>query len=191
MKIVENRPFDELSVGDEARLERVCTEDDFYVFANASGNHNPLHLAQHDGDDDGRPEAVAPSMWVGSLISAVLGNILPGAGTLYRRQSFEFVERAHAGDDLVASVRVAEKRPDGEVVLATSVTRKTDGATILTGEAVVVAPRRKMSFEDLEVPGLIVQRHRHFEALIRQAEPLDPIPTAVVAPEEPNSLGGA
>ncbi|MEM6487068.1 MAG: bifunctional enoyl-CoA hydratase/phosphate acetyltransferase [Pseudomonadota bacterium] len=191
MKIAENRPFDELQIGDEASIERVCTEDDFYVFANMSGNHNPLHLLRYDGDGDGQPEAVAPAMWVGSLISAVLGNILPGAGTLYRRQSFEFVGQAHAGDDLVARVRVADKRADGDVVLATTVTRKGDGATILRGEAVVQAPREKLSFEELEVPGLVVQRHRHFEQLIRLAEPLDPIPTAVVAPEEPNALGGA
>ncbi|MEM7500295.1 MAG: bifunctional enoyl-CoA hydratase/phosphate acetyltransferase, partial [Pseudomonadota bacterium] len=40
-------------------------------------------------------------------------------------------------------------------------------------------------------PGLIVQRHRHFDALLDRAAPLAPIPTAVVAPEEPKSLAGA
>ncbi|MEO1471669.1 MAG: bifunctional enoyl-CoA hydratase/phosphate acetyltransferase, partial [Pseudomonadota bacterium] len=128
---------------------------------------------------------------IGSLISAVLGNILPGAGTLYRAQAFTFHERAHAGDELVARVRVTEKRADREVVLATEVTRKGDGAAILSGEAVVIAPATKLTFEDLDIPGLVVQRHRHFEAMIARAEPLPPIPTAVVAPEEPNSLGGA
>ncbi|MEO1776059.1 MAG: bifunctional enoyl-CoA hydratase/phosphate acetyltransferase [Pseudomonadota bacterium] len=191
MKVRENRPYSELEVGDEASLTRHATEDDFYVFANTSGNHNPMHLAHEDGDHDGVVEAIAPSMWVGSLISAVLGNILPGAGTLYRRQSFEFTGRAQAGDDLIAHVKVVEKREGGEVVFATKVTRESDGEEILTGEAVVVAPDHKITFADLEVPGLVVQRHRHFEALIARAEPLDPIPTAVIAPEEANSLGGA
>ncbi|MEO0762730.1 MAG: molybdopterin-binding protein, partial [Pseudomonadota bacterium] len=106
----ENRPYDELKVGDAASLVRVCTEDDFLVFANASGDHNPLHIAHRDGDGDGIAEAVAPSLWIGSLISAVLGNILPGAGTLYRAQAFTFHERAHAGDELVAPG--ATPRPD-------------------------------------------------------------------------------
>jgi len=191
MKIVENRPFDELKVGDEAELVRVCTEDDFYVFANVSGNHNPMHLAGRLDSEEGPHEPVAPAMWVGSVVSAVLGNILPGAGTLYRSQTFRFLDQVHAGDELVAKVRVTEKRDGREVVLATSVTRRSDGAAILDGEAVVTAPDHKMTFDDLDVPGLVVQRHRHFDAMLARAEPLPPIPTAVVAPEEENSLGGA
>lgn len=191
MKVTENRPFDELSPGDEAELVRICTEDDFYVFANVSGNHNPMHLAEHDGDGDGSPEAVAPSLWVGSLISAVLGNILPGAGTLYRSQSFEFLARAQAGDELVSKVRVTEKRDGGDVALETTVTRTSDNALILRGEAVVAAPTVKLGFDDLHIPGLVVQRHRHFEALMEMVAGIPAMSVAVVAPEEPNSLGGA
>ncbi|MEM8596854.1 MAG: bifunctional enoyl-CoA hydratase/phosphate acetyltransferase [Pseudomonadota bacterium] len=191
MKIAENRTYDELQPGDEATLVRVCTEDDFLVFANVSGNHNPLHLAHHDGDGDGMVEAIAPALWVASLISAVLGNILPGAGTLYRSQTLDFHERAHAGDELIAKVTVVEKGPEDAVTLDTEVRRKRDGAAILLGRAVVTAPAQKLHFEDLDIPGLVVQRHRHFEALLARAEPMPPIPTVVVAPEEANSLGGA
>ena len=189
--IRENKTYDELRVGDSAELKRICTADDFYVFANASGNHNPMHLPRADGDGDGVPEAVAPAMWVGSLISAVLGNILPGSGTLYRSQSFEFLDRAHAGDELVAHVRLSAKLDDGAVAFETSVVRPSDAATILRGEAIVIAPTQHVAIEDLDLPGLVVQRHRHFDALLERAEPLPPIPVAVVAPEEPNSLGGA
>ncbi|MEM8624324.1 MAG: bifunctional enoyl-CoA hydratase/phosphate acetyltransferase [Pseudomonadota bacterium] len=191
MKIVENIPYDALILGQEAALHRICTEDDFYVHATASGNHNPLHLIDRDGDGDGRNEAIAPALWVGSLVSAVLGNLLPGAGTLYESQSFRFLARAHAGDELVARVRVAEKMGDRRVRFETMVDRPADGVRILEGDAVVIAPAEKLTFEELEVPGLTVRRHRHFEALLAEAEPLDPIPTAVVAPEDANALGGA
>ncbi len=189
--ILENRTLSELRPGDTAELSRVCTADDFFVFAVASGNHNPMHLPDRDGDHDPSTEAVAPAMWVGSLISAVLGNILPGAGTLYRTQSFEFLERAHAGDDLVARVRVIEVAPDGTVRLATTVERPADKVILVRGEATVAAPTVKLRFDDDDVPGLVVQRHRHFDALLERAESLPAIPVAVVAPEEPNSLGGA
>ena len=49
-------------------------------------------------------------MWVGSLISAVLGNLLPGPGTMYRSQSLEFRRRVHIGDRLTVSVVCREKR---------------------------------------------------------------------------------
>lgn len=188
--IRENRVYDELNVGDSAELKRLCTADDLFVFAHASGNLNPMHMPGRDVDGNGTPDTVAPSMWVGSLISAVLGNILPGPGTLYNQQTLRFIGRAHAGEELVARVRVVAKEPQYIVRLATSVERA-DGTPLVEGEAVVVAPERKLSFDDLSVPGLLVHRHVHFDRLLEQVAALDPMLTAVVAPEDPNSLGGA
>lgn len=189
--ILENRTYDELSVGDHAELTRLCTADDLYIFANASGNHNPMHLPRLDGDGDGVAEAVAPSMWVGALISAVVGNLLPGPGTLYQSQSFNFLSRAHAGEELSTRVEVLEKLPGNRVRLQTEVVQAGDGTPVASGEAVVIAPETKVSFDDLDLPGLTVRRHHHFDRLLALAAPLDPIPTAVVAPEEENALAGA
>jgi phosphate butyryltransferase len=61
----------------------------------------------------------------------------------------------------------------------------------VTGTAEVIAPSRRFDRSDLEMPGLVVQRHRHFDALLERARPLPPLPTAVVTPDDPNSLGGA
>lgn len=189
---IENKTFDELSVGDTAELRRLCTQDDLLVFANMSGNHNPMHVYDADGDADGLTEAVVPGAFVSSVVSAVLGNLLPGAGTLYRSQSFVFHNRAHAGEELVAKVTVTEKREkDFTVFLATEVTRTKDGATILSGVAEVEAPRRKIEYSSHDLPGLIVQRHRHFEKLLSRTKPFPKLNTAVVCPEDENSLGGA
>lgn len=190
MTILKNTPFDALTVGMEAEAERLCVADDFFVFAHSSGNLNPMHLPKEDGDGDGRPEAVAPSAWVGALISSVLGNRLPGPGTMYESQTLNWTGRAHAGDVLVAKVTLTEKMDGNRVRFDTSVAIK-GGATILTGEAVVIAPTDLRSYDLHNIPGLRVQSHVHFDRLLEQAEPLPPIATAVVAPEEANSLGGA
>jgi len=190
MRLV-NRPFDELVVGDTAELRRLVTADDLYAFAACSGNYNPMHLTDTDLDGNGTVERVAPGMFVASLISAVLGTQLPGAGTLYQRQTLDFSERVHAGDDLICTVTVLEKHDDGLVKLETKIVRATDNAVVLKGIADVMAPRQKIDLADVEVPGLIVQRHRHFEALLARASALPAMPTAVVCPTDPNSLGGA
>ena len=187
----ENRPLADLRVGDTASICRLLTTDDLFVFAAASGNHNPMHLTQEDADHDGRPDAVAPGMFVGSLVSAVLGMRLPGPGTLYRSQTLSFHDRAHAGEELVTTVTVTGIDPDGIVTLATEVRRKHDGALIVDGEARVSAPADKRVWEGIEVPGLVVERHRHFEAILARARPLPPLVTAVVAPEDAQSLAGA
>ena len=94
--MLSNKLFDELSVGQEASITRVVTPDDFIVFAHASGNLNPAHLPDEKNRDGSA--AVAPAMWVGSLFSAVLGNLLPGAGTTYLSQTLRFNARAHIGE---------------------------------------------------------------------------------------------
>jgi phosphate butyryltransferase len=188
MRLV-NRTFDELQPGDSAELRRLITADDLYIFAVASGNTNPMHLQDSDLDGDGTVERIAPGMFVASLISAVLGTKLPGPGTLYRRQSLDFHTRGHAGEEVVVRCEVLSKA-DGVVRLKTEVSHA-DGRPILTGEADVLAPVEKFDRDDVEVPGLLVQRHRHFEALLERARPLPALPTAVVCPDEGNSLGGA
>src|SRR5271166_2039591 len=106
---VRNKTRDELKVGDCAGLERTCSVQDLLLFAHVSGNVNPLMLPPADGAPSGKPP-IAPSMWVGSLVSAVLGNVLPGPGTLYREQDLRFIRRVHVGDKLKVMVTCSEKR---------------------------------------------------------------------------------
>lgn len=188
---LENKTFDELQIGDSAELRRLVTQDELIVFASASGNHNTLHLPGFDMDGDGQAEEIAPGMYSASLIAGVLGSILPGPGTLYQGQTLTFHDRAHAGDELLARVTVTEKSDGHLVTLQTEVTRIADGATIVAGEARVTAPVRKFLAEDVHIPGLLVQRHRHFEALIAKAGPLPALITAVVCPVTDESLNGA
>ncbi|MBF9060214.1 bifunctional enoyl-CoA hydratase/phosphate acetyltransferase [Rhodobacterales bacterium HKCCSP123] len=189
MTILTSTPYAALRIGQEAGVTRLCRAEDLYVFAHASGNLNPMHLPDYDGDGDGVTEAVAPSTWVAALISGVLGNQLPGPGTLYLGLALRFVGRAHAGETLTVGVRVAEKLPEDVVRFETWV----DGPAgrIAEGEATVKAPDAARSFDGAEVPGLTVQSHRHFDALLARAEPLAPLPTVVVCPESPDAVMGA
>lgn len=186
--IRENKLYDELKVGDSAFIKRVCTANDLYIFANASGNLNPIHLPAGEGEE--HAEAVAPSMWVGALVSSVLGNILPGAGTLYKSQTFKFLDRVHVGDELTITVTVREKVAGGRIILDTIITGR-GGDRISEGVAEVLAPARKVRLDDDRLPEVLVERHRHFDRLLKACEGLEPIVTAVAVPEDKVSLGGA
>jgi len=189
-----NRTYDEITIGDEAMMQRDCTARDMVIFAHASGNHNPVHLPRADADDDTR--IVAPSMWLGSLFSAVLGNKLPGIGTLYLGQTLRFHGRARVGDALTVRVRVVDKKPDNVVVLECRVLKDADtaglGGTVLCeGTAEVVAPSERREINEEEIPDLLVESHRHFDHLLKVCAGLPPLPTGVVAPEEESALNGA
>jgi phosphate butyryltransferase len=182
-----NRLFSELSIGETASITRVVMPDDLYVFARVSGNLNPANLPETAGDEGSAP--AAPSMWIGSLFSAVLGNLLPGPGTLYEAQSLRFHNRARIGDTLTISVAVRELHPPATVMLQTRVER--DGVLIADGIAEVIAPPTRQEIDPAILPELTVQRHHHVARLLAACKALPPMPTAVVAPEEESALMGA
>jgi len=184
-----NRTYDEIKVGDEASSSRVLTARDLLVFAHASGNFNPIHLPRERDRDHKKHNPVGPAMWAGSLISAVLGNSLPGPGTLYLSQSLMFRERIMIGDAVTTSVKVREKKEDRVVVFDTRVVRA-DGAPVVEGVAEVRAPAESIEIAPEVVPSLLIERHQHIERLIDLCANLPPMPTAVVCPEDENALGG-
>lgn len=182
---IRNTTWDELQIGASARIERLCTIDDLILFAHASGNLNPLMLPS-DGEDD----AIAPSLWVGSLVSAVLGNLLPGAGTLYLAQNFRFKERVRPGERLIVEVRCTEKR-EKPIALFDVRVAKLDGAIACEGVAEVAAPNASIVSRREDLPAIILDHQDHFAGLIDRAAQLSPLRTAVVCPNDKNSLGGA
>jgi len=184
-----NKTYDEIAVGDRASLQRVCTENDLIVFAHASGNLNPLHLPKVGTMPTEGSETVAPSMWAGSLFSAVLGNVLPGMGTLYRSQALYFDGRAHVGDELTIDVVVRDKQAERVVVFDCAVVNQR-GERICHGTAEVTAPSEKIEAE-IDLPELFVRPHQHFKRVIETLVGIEPMKTAVVCPDDANSLGGA
>ena len=156
---------DNLALGEEASITRVVTPDDLYLFAHVSGNLNPLNLPSSSGaHGTANGAAPAPAMWIGSLFSAVLGNLLPGPGTSYEAQTLRFHARAFVGDTLTVMVRVQEKRPPHTVVLQTVIKRS--GETIADGVAEVRAPATRVARADTVLPALTIARHPRVDRLL-------------------------
>lgn len=187
---LKNRTWHELKIGDQASIEKRVTARDLFLFAHASGNMNPLNIPHLDVQNEGSTSVVAPSIWIGSLISSVLGNILPGPGTLYRSQNFEFMGRAHVGDLLKIAVTLIEKRESPGAVFQTTVS-DINGVCIASGTAIVDAPLENVYLGPNELPALLMDEYDHFDRLIAEAKKLDPMPTAVVCPDDAMSLAGA
>ncbi|HET9147781.1 MAG TPA: MaoC family dehydratase [Acetobacteraceae bacterium] len=131
--------FDQLAVGQTASLGKTITEADILLFSAVSMDTNPVHLNQEIADRTLFKGRVAHGMLCGSLISAVLGTVLPGLGTIYLTQSMRFRSPVRIGDTVTAVVEVAAL--DHERKRATMRTRcLVRGRVVIEGEAVVIPP---------------------------------------------------
>ncbi len=183
------RSWDDIKVGESASVTRVCTPNDLIVFAHASGNFNPVHLPGESEQETGYAPT-APAMWCGSLFSAVLGNKLPGPGTVYRTQSLRFHTRVEAGDAVVATVTVREKLP-GNLLVVDCRLEKQDGTLVVDGTAEISPPATQMVTDGVSIPELTLVRRGKFSRLLAACHGIPPMPTAIAAPTDENSLGGA
>ncbi len=100
-EFIENHPYDEIQVGQSAELQRTLTRDDIVLFGKVSGDLNPTHVDPAFARGSAAGEITGHSLWSSGLISSLLGNVLPGPGTVYRKQDLAFqrpvaLQHAHA-----------------------------------------------------------------------------------------------
>ena len=138
--MVENRTFDEIQLGESASFERAITRRDIELYAAVSGDANPTHLDEDFARAANLRGVVAHSMLTAGLISNLLGNRLPGAGTVYVSQDLRFAAPVHANDRVTVTVTAREKRAEGRMVIFDCNCVNQDGENVLTGTATVVAP---------------------------------------------------
>lgn len=189
--MIENITFDEIEIGQSASLSRRLTLSDIELFATVSGDINPAHLDEEYAADSLFHKVIGHGMWSGSLISAVLGTLLPGPGTVYLGQDLRFRRPVGVGDLITATVTAKEKRADKHVVLFDCVCVNQDGKEVVTGVAEVVAPTQKVRRKAHELPQVQMLHHQGHETLLRKCADLPPVPTAVVHPCDESSLRGA
>ncbi len=192
IRYIENRPFDEIEVGDTAELSRTLTAQDIDAFAVVSGDVNPAHVDEEFAQDDIFHRVIAHGMWGGALISNVLGTQLPGPGTIYLDQTLKFLKPVGIGDTVTVRVTVAEKHNEKKRVVLNCLCTNRDGKPVITGQAIVIAPDKKVKRPRVAMPDLILHRKgAAYDRLLSAARRLPALPTAVVHPCDASALEGA
>ena len=135
--------LDELEVGQVAELTRTVTEEHINMFAEASGDFNPLHVDEAFARTTMFRGRIAHGLLPASYVSAVVGTMLPGPGALYLEQTLVFSRPTRIGDTCTARVTVKSiDRATARVILHTAC--YVNDEAVLEGEATVrVARRRK------------------------------------------------
>ncbi|SEK29366.1 3-hydroxybutyryl-CoA dehydratase [Roseivivax marinus] len=135
-------PIEDIEIGMSRSLRKEITDADIEMFAEVSTDRNPVHLDEDYARDTIFEGRIAHGMLTAGLVSAVIGEQLPGHGTVYMGQTLKFLGPVRPGDVVTAEVRVVDidvaKR---RVTLDCHC--EVDGKKVLVGEAKVLAPSRK------------------------------------------------
>ncbi|KAA8609353.1 dehydratase [Salipiger aestuarii] len=134
--------IEDIEIGMSRHIRKIVTDRDIEMFAEVSTDRNPVHLDDSYAQDTIFQGRIAHGMLTAGLISAVIGEQLPGHGTVYLGQSLKFIGPVRPGDMVTARVTVTGiDHSRRRVTLDCACT--VDDKTVLTGEAKVLAPSRK------------------------------------------------
>lgn len=183
MDYIENRTFDEITIGETASIARALTQDDIELFAVMSGDVNPAHVDEEFARSDMFREVIAHGMWGAALISTVLGTKLPGPGTIYLGQTLRFHRPVKIGDTVTVTVSAADKDADKRRVTFDCQCVNQAGEVVISGQAEILAPTDKIRRQRITLPKVyLVDPEEEYRKLIALADGLSPIPTAIVHP---------
>jgi phosphotransacetylase len=190
-RFIENRIFDDIGIGDSATVSRTLTKADIELFAVVSGDVNPAHVDEAFAANDLFHHVVAHGMWGGALISAVLGTVLPGPGTIYLSQTLKFRHPVGIGDTISTTVTAREKRPEKRQIVFECRCVNQQGKEVITGTAEVIAPAERIRRARTEMPSVQLQRRDNYRHLIEACAVHPAMLTGVVHPCDGASLATA
>ena len=133
--------IEDIAVGAERRRRHTVTQTEIEAFAAATGDRNPVHFCKDFASGTVFERPIAHGMLTAGLISAVIGEDLPGHGAIYLGQTLRFKRPVYPGDEVEAVCRVTEVNVEKRRITLDCACRVGD-TVVLEGEATVMAPSR-------------------------------------------------
>jgi 3-hydroxybutyryl-CoA dehydratase len=137
------KTIEQIKLGDTAYFSKTVSESDVYLYAGITGDLNPAHINEAHAKNTFFKTRIAHGMLTAGFISSVLGMQLPGPGTIYMRQSLNFLAPVRFGDTITAKVEVVEVIAEKNRVRLKTTCTNQEGTVVLDGEAMVIPPKAK------------------------------------------------
>jgi acyl dehydratase len=123
------------TLGQRATRSLHLTEEHVRLYAQITGDRNPLHFDPTFAAGTRFGRLVVQGGLTTGLLHALVAMDLPGPGTVFLSQNWKFVAPVFIGDTITAEVEVRSVHPTKPVTqLGVRVWRQ-DGGTVLEGEA--------------------------------------------------------
>ena len=130
-------PWRPPAVGQRGTWTKTFTPDDVEAYARLTGDRNPLHFDE-DFARRTRPGArIVHGGLTTGLFNALVAEVLPGPGSVFLHQEWEYPSPVYIGDTVTAEAEVIDARSDKPITTLRCVARRSDGTEALTGTCVV------------------------------------------------------
>lgn len=131
------RPWRPPSVGARATWTRTITPADVDGYATITGDRNPIHFDAELAAATRFGGLVAQGGLTTGLFNALVAMELPGPGSVFLHQEWDYPAPVYIGDTVIAEAEVIEARDDKPITRLRCVARRADGTEVLRGECVV------------------------------------------------------
>jgi 3-hydroxybutyryl-CoA dehydratase len=138
---MNGKTIEELKIGDKAQFAKTISESDIYLYAGVTGDFNPAHLNEMYAKETHFKTRIAHGMLIAGFISTVIGNQLPGPGTIYLKQELNFLAPVRIGDTITAEVEVKDILLEKKHVRLKTTCLNQHEEQVVDGEAIVSPPR--------------------------------------------------
>jgi 3-hydroxybutyryl-CoA dehydratase len=127
------------SIDQTIETTNTTTKEDVHLFAQVTGDTNPVHLDDDYAATTSFGKTIAHGMLTAGFISAAIGTRLPGPGCIYLEQSLKFRAPVFIGDTVTTRLTIVDIN-----VRRKRLTLKTEcivnDKVVVSGEAVIMIP---------------------------------------------------
>lgn len=128
----------ELKIGMKASIVQKATPETVESYAKVSGDYNRIHLDEEYAKDTAFGRCIAHGLFCQGMISNVIGNILPGPGSIFISESICYRRPVYIDNEIVCEVEVAKLLEKGKVELAFQCVKKgEESEVVVDGTALV------------------------------------------------------
>ncbi|MBT59645.1 MAG: enoyl-CoA hydratase [Acidiferrobacteraceae bacterium] len=124
-------------IGDRVAIKKKFVAKDIQIFSELSNDKNPIHLDPIFASKTNFGEQVVHGMLIASLFSGLLGEKLPGKGTIYLGQTITFLKPVFIDEEVTASVEITHIRKDKPIYTLKTICETNLNGIVIKGEAVV------------------------------------------------------
>lgn len=114
------------------------SQDEVSRFAEVTGDRNPVHTDAAYAATTMFKRPIMHGMLGAALFSKVFGTLFPGEGTIYLKQSLNFLKPMYPDTEYEAVFTVKEILKDKNRAIVETIIRDHDGKTCTSGEATIM-----------------------------------------------------